>query len=205
MSTQNHDSTQNQDTAGRAGRYDFWRDPWAQGALNGALALIPARKYPRWLRRTLVWGPPVAGALGLGYLASNPELLRKLGERYADPQDASSAEPAEAEPSGPQASPEPPTGGDAGGEEQSQHEVARWKRGVIGAVPGAFLGTLVGATFAGGFWVDEKVDRALRRYHVPFPRVVMGYSSAALGWWLTHQMNVYEERQKVKEAAKPAS
>lgn len=41
-------------------RYSFSQDPWAQAALVGGLSLIPTRKYPRWLRQTIVWAPAVA-------------------------------------------------------------------------------------------------------------------------------------------------
>lgn len=32
------------------------RSPWSQAIAGGALALIPGRKYPAWLRQTITWG-----------------------------------------------------------------------------------------------------------------------------------------------------
>ncbi|GAA4839093.1 hypothetical protein [Garicola koreensis] len=66
--------TQNDDAAvSPSGLTSFLRNPWVQGALTGALALIPARKYPGWLRRGIIWAPTFAGAVGLGLLAKNQE------------------------------------------------------------------------------------------------------------------------------------
>lgn len=66
--------TQNDDAAERAPRsLRPLSDPWTQGALTGALTLIPARKYPDWLRSGIIWSPTLAGAAGLALLAASWE------------------------------------------------------------------------------------------------------------------------------------
>ena len=36
--------------------FSIARSPWSQAIAGGALALIPGRKYPAWLRQTITWG-----------------------------------------------------------------------------------------------------------------------------------------------------
>lgn len=60
--------------------YSFSKDPRAEAVVTGAVALIPARKYPQWLRQTFIWAP----TLGVTALAATPgattAVLRTLGE-----------------------------------------------------------------------------------------------------------------------------
>ncbi|WP_146340595.1 hypothetical protein [Nesterenkonia sp. NBAIMH1] len=44
------------------------QDPWTQAAVIGPLSVIPARTYPQWLRRTLIWGPTA----GVAAMAAAP-------------------------------------------------------------------------------------------------------------------------------------
>ncbi|NDK32350.1 hypothetical protein [Nesterenkonia haasae] len=67
----------NYDSQGSAG-YRLSADPWGQAALVSALTLIPARKYPAWLKRALVWGP-TAGVVAIIATPGAPTSeLRKL-------------------------------------------------------------------------------------------------------------------------------
>lgn len=64
------------------------RTPAAQAVATGALTLIPARNYPRWLRTTLIWGPPVAATVYGAYLVKNPEHRAALIQRFEDAESA---------------------------------------------------------------------------------------------------------------------
>lgn len=61
-------------------RYSFSKDPWGQAVMTGGLALIPARKYPAWLRQTIIWAP----ALTVTAVAAAPgvptAVLRRLSQ-----------------------------------------------------------------------------------------------------------------------------
>lgn len=58
------------------------RSPAVQALAAGALTLIPARNYPRWLRTGLVWGPAIAATAYGAYLAKNPAHRTALFERF---------------------------------------------------------------------------------------------------------------------------
>src|SRR5690625_1827432 len=79
--TQNHDD----DAAAPRGQSIF-TNPWAQAGLTAVLTLVPARNYPRWLRRGIVWAPAVGFAAGSAYLVANPSQLRKLDRQAAGAQ-----------------------------------------------------------------------------------------------------------------------
>src|SRR5699024_9429203 len=53
--------------------------PISQATVTGALTLIPTRKYPTWLRHSLIWGPAVACLAGSVYLTANGPAAR-LGD-----------------------------------------------------------------------------------------------------------------------------
>lgn len=59
--------------------YRLSENPWAQAAIVGSLSLIPARKYPRWVRGVLTWG----STFGVTAVAATPgtatAVLRRLG------------------------------------------------------------------------------------------------------------------------------
>lgn len=63
--------------------FDILSSRWAQGVLTGALTLIPARSYPRWLRLSIIWAPTAIAASGGAYFAGNPEQVQKLTKQAA--------------------------------------------------------------------------------------------------------------------------
>ncbi|GAA4514074.1 hypothetical protein GCM10023159_21970 [Brevibacterium yomogidense] len=150
--------------------------PWGQSALVGALTLIPARTYPLWLRRTLIWGPPVVGAIGFGYVAANPESLPQVGEERKSVEGATEENTESDEVAEPDAQGPPKTG-------SGLSSLSPRARAIVFATGGAAVGTLSSGAMAVGFWVDEKAERGLRKLKVPLPRVMMGCVVGALTWW----------------------
>lgn len=133
----------------------FLQDPWSQAVLTAGLSLIPARSYPRWLRRGIIWAPTVIGTVGALYLAANPEAHRKFLECVPEsdrPEDA----------------------------EQQLSTVNPVAVTVVGGAAGAVLT----AGLAVSFWADEKIEQGLRRLKVPFPRVAMSIGTGAAAWWM---------------------
>lgn len=160
----------------------FLTDPWSQGVLTGVLTLIPARSYPIWLRRSIIWGPTVIGAVLPAYLGASPEAHRRFTERMsragqdrAELDDARQAEP--------ERSPQP--------EQQN-----RLRGAAVAAVAGGAIGAALTAAMAVAFWGDEKAEQGLRRLRVPFPRVVMGAAAGAAAWW-----SVVKENERERPAA----
>lgn len=149
--------------------------------LSGAAVLVPARRYPRWVKQTLTWG----STLGIAALAARPgtaqTVLRQLrdvsGEGHLPPGDASVT-----------SAPDVPATEDGGG---SSHSVPDLPPASLG-VRLFFVGT-VGALMYGSwrfsFWLDEAAERGLRRLHVPYPRVVMGAALGVATWVDTRRMN----------------
>lgn len=145
----------------------FLNDPASQGILTGALTLIPARKYPKWVRQTLIWGPTVAGAAGAAYLKANPRLRRKLSAKlalaqHADPSTRTSLRPQE-----------PPLAILPNDNRSTASMV----------VTGTAIGTGVSLLIAASLWADEKIEQGLRQLKTPLPRVVMGVAAGAVTWW----------------------
>lgn len=71
------------DVSGADSRFvEMLRSPWAQAVPTGVLALIPARSYPRWLRRGLIWGPPTISVAGVVYLVATQS---QQGRKVAAP------------------------------------------------------------------------------------------------------------------------
>ena len=58
--------------------------PWTQALAAGTLVLVPARKYPSWLRQTLTWG----SAAGTAALIAAPAARSAVLRRRTDEQDA---------------------------------------------------------------------------------------------------------------------
>lgn len=167
--------------------YGFFSDPWRQAALTGALTLIPARQYPRWLQRTLIRGFPVATAIGFGYLAAKPEALDKLGERFGGERESTGID----DDAGQRAEGEPNSDGGA-------PPLAPAKRAILIAAAGAAIGIVSATLTAAALWADEKTDRGLRKLNVPLPRVVMGCAAAAVTWWQVTAENKRKEQQAVE-------
>lgn len=137
-------------------------DPWTQALMSGALTLIPVRKYPKWLRKGLIWGPSVLGSVGGVYFAFNPEARQKLMARIADTGQAL------------------PIESDQLQDGRLVTDPAR-RLSIIGV--GSAAGAAGSLVMSFGFWADEAIDQGLQRMKVPFPRVVMGLATGALIWW----------------------
>ncbi len=145
-----------------------------QGIGTGLSALVPARRYPAWLRQTMMWVP----ALGFGALVSSPAAWRYL----ADSAQASPDSPgAEAAGSARNESTEQPHGNSAqqppdtpGVERSRRRPLTRWLGRAGGGIA---VGALVYGNMRMGFWLDGAIERGLRRVRVPAPRVVMAIAA----------------------------
>lgn len=154
----------------------FVTGPWGQAVLVAALTLIPVRNYPRWVRRTLIWGPPVVGAIGFGYVAADPESLPQVSEERKSAEGATEERTESDEVTEPDAQGPPKTG-------SGVSSLSPLARAIVFATGGAVVGTLGSGAMAVGFWADEKAERGLRKLKVPLPRVMMGCVVGALTWW----------------------
>lgn len=157
---------QNTTSATRQRLTDFLNDPLTQGLLTGALTLIPARNYPTWLRRGLIWAPPIAGGAGAAYLVMSPKTRRKIAAKIAVAQYSSSSHES-------LRPPEPPATFRTKGASRTTAIVAA----------GTAVGGVVSLVTAASFWADEKIDQGLRRINVPFPRAVMSIAAGGVTWW----------------------
>ena len=143
--------------------------PMAQAVLTGALTLIPARNYPNWLRKSLVWGPTVVGVAGATYFAAKPEARTKVAERSPSAeQSASSAQSVQSS-------------------EPGSTESSTVRRATTMITAGGAVGATLSLVMAGGFWADEKIERGLRRIKIPLPRVVMGAAAGVATWYQAKQ------------------
>lgn len=150
----------------------FLGDPLAQGTVVGLLTLIPVRNYPRWLRRSIIWGPIVITSVGGVCLGAKPQMAEQLKQ----------AEPAERS------------------EHASEPEPVGGLRGAARAlVPGLAIGAVMSGSMAVAIWADEKIDRGLHRIGIPFPRSVMGVAAGAITWMSVTQEN---QRDASQEAAR---
>ena len=139
--------------------------PWTQAILTGAITVIPARNYPRLLRQSLIWTPPIIGSAAAGYLNLNRRARHKLLGRLAASQSVSTQE-------------QPTARNDMLTGQQS-----RAPRNIQAAIAGALGGAVISVGMAVGFWADEQLERGLRRLKVPAPRLVMAVTAGAVTWW----------------------
>jgi hypothetical protein len=168
----------------------YWQqleNPWAQGVLGGALALIPARKWPRWVRGAYTWVPTI----GAASLAAAPEVWSRwvkesaqsssLGEQPPEGAAARDARPAE----------------HIGVGERDLHRVRQHAIDVAEAAPKLTIGQgasrLAAAVAVGGMtygvaklslWADEALEDGLRRLHVPAPRITLAVAYGAACAWI---------------------
>lgn len=157
--------------------YRFSRDPWGQAVVSGALSIIPARNYPRWLRRGIIAAPAIALPAFSAWVATSSTAQDKISAW------SGGEKPAEAEPATRPLTP-----------------VSLGKLLAI-TVP---LGAVTSAMMAAGFWADEKIEAGLRHLKVPFPRLVMGWGAGALTWW-TVKKEVAQEEKQALEAQKTST
>lgn len=156
---------------------------WIQAIAGGALTLIPARKYPAWVRHTLTWG----SAAGIFTLMAVPGVASKLQELttgQTGSEKAAALEDVDAETvkahgdSVEHAGTERTSTGkfDASKPESEKLDSNPVMRiGLAAAVAACTYGL-----FRFSFWFDGAAERGLRKLHVPYPRVVMGLGTAAL-------------------------
>lgn len=158
---------QNNTSAANARLVSFLNSPISQATVTGALSLIPGRKYPTWLRRSLIWAPTVvglAGAAGVFFGVTNPE----AGSRFAEPRKNTGRADLDYLPTH-------LSDGQQAGRTATKASVI------------AGIGLFASLTTAAGFWADEKIEQGLRRFNVPFPRAAMGIAAGALTWWQAKQ------------------
>lgn len=153
----------------------FLSDPLAQGTVVGLMTLIPVRNYPRWLRRSIVWGPIVMTGVGGSYLGAKPQTAEQL--KQAERSEHASA-------------PEPVSG---------------LRGAVRALVPGLAIGAVMSGSMAAGVWADEKIDRGLRRIGISFPRSVMGVAAGVITWMSAAQENQRDHSQEVAKPSADSS
>lgn len=157
---------------------------WIQVIAGGVSMLIPARKYPAWLRHTLTWG----STAGIFTLMAVPDAVSKL--QKLTPGQAGSDQPVpedfEAE------------SADVRSASSEDTDVRRAGTGTVDAssadiekidsnpVVRIGVAAAVGACTYGlwrfSFWLDGATERGLRNLRVPYPRVVMGVAVGVLYW-----------------------
>lgn len=155
---------------------------WIQAIVGGALTLIPARKYPAWVRHTLTWG----SAAGIFTLMAVPGVASKLQELTTGKTGSEKAAPEDVD----------AETVNARGDSVEHAGTDRTSTGKVDASKPDFektdsnpvmrigLATAVAACTYGmfrfSFWFDGAAERGLRKLHVPYPRVVMGLGTAGL-------------------------
>lgn len=203
------------DAAAASGLSGFIAHPAAQGTITGLLTLIPARNYPQWLRRGIVWGPTVILSAGMATMGANPQMTQKLSEQLAGAEQPGQLTRTEQSQSGEQPAPaQNVTPGDPPGDatqDRSEHATqdqpatqpepaGGLRSAVLGMFTGAVLGLALSASVAAAFWADEKIDRGLSRLRVPFPRAVMGVAAGTATWWSVTKEN---QREPARGSAAP--
>lgn len=158
-----------------ARRTSLFHDPWAQAIITGALTLIPARNYPRWLRQSLIWGPPVIGGIGTSYLGVNPRARRKFLARIGASRSSHVQELAVQD------------------ELMPSRQPTRLAKGVRAGIAGVAAGAVVSGGMAFGLWADEQLERGLQRMKVPRPRAVMAVAVGAFTWWQVNQEQPHDK------------
>lgn len=155
--------------------YNLYRDPWGEAAISGLVALVPVRKYPRWLRRALVLGPVLVSAAGMSYVVTHPGNSKRFAQRIS----GTKAEPPES----------------VVQDNEAASEVGSINGGAL-AMKGAAMGAVLGGGIGAGTWLglraDEWIEGQLRRLRVPYPRIVMGLGAAAVAWWIVDRDNKNE-------------
>ncbi|WP_344680851.1 MULTISPECIES: hypothetical protein [Actinomycetes] len=150
---------------------EICRSPAGQGVLTGVSGLVPVRRYPRWLRGTLVWAPTLLVAAA-GFAPERVQQAARAAGVDLDQETGDSAD----EPAGDPIE----DGGDEGSGEGAAPLPAR-----LG------LGLLCGAATYGvmriSLWSDTALESALRKARVPAPRLVMAAAGGVAAWGLAER------------------
>lgn len=137
----------------------FLDDPWVQAGVTGALVLVPARKYPRWLWQGLTWGS-TAAVVGVALLPGATTKLLEFSARHFGPED----------------------------QEQELSEVPE-PGPVLRTAVALGAGAFMYGSWRFSLWADDAVERGLRRLRVPAPRVVMASGTGAATWYQVDRGN----------------
>ena len=157
-------SVTNADSSADRPSTEILQNPWTQAILTGALTLIPVRAYPRWVRRCLLWTPPLVGGIAGSYLSVNPAARGNFLKGTGTSQPESVAE-------------------QSAQQRQSQSDQQVRAPNALGIIAvGVSTGAALFAVTAAVFWADEKLERGLRRLKVPYPRIVMAIGAGAITW-----------------------
>ncbi len=159
--------------------------PWVQGVIGGALALVPARRWPRWVRGAYIWVP----TLGAASLAAAPELWRGL---VKEPDREEAGQQARASTQRDVSVQHVGVGErDLGQARRHAIEEAESAPKLTAAQLGLRLAAAaaVGGAFYGlaklSLWADDAMEEGLRRIHVPAPRLTLAVASGAACAWIS--------------------
>lgn len=139
---------------------EICRSPAGQGVLTAVSGLIPVRRYPRWLRETIVWAPSIT-MVGVFLCPEQAQrLVRRAGMEVAAPSDRPRAET------------------DAEGEPETDAEAPLTAR----LAAAGFFGAAVYGVMRTSLWADTALESGLRRLRVPAPRVVLAAAAGTAAW-----------------------
>lgn len=170
----------------------------SQAAVVGGLSLIPARKYPGWLKQGLTWGSTgLVAAVALTPGATSG-LLKALSAKYGDTeQPGQQAELGQAETGESASSDSSSEAGESEARGDADRPQVSWMtRSAAALVTGGF--TYGAWRFA--WWADEAAERALRRLCVPAPRVVMAVGAGALTYREVRRDQRAQDQQPQRQA-----
>lgn len=157
---------------------------WIQVVGGGISMLIPARKYPAWLRHSLTWGSTV----GIFTLMAVPGAVSKLQE--LTPGQAGSDQPVPEDVEVELADVRSASGqdtdvrrADTGTVDASSADIEKIDSNpVVRIGVAAAVGACTYSLWRFSFWLDGATERGLRKLRVPYPRVVMGVAVGGLYW-----------------------
>lgn len=157
---------------------------WLQAIAGGAFTLIPARKYPAWLRHSLVWG----STAGVFTVIAVPGALARLQEPTPDGADSHQPGPDNVEAEIADVHSVSVDDSDVPRARTEKVEASNADMAEIAGNPLVRIGlaTAVAACTYGlwrfSFWFDAAAESGLRKLRVPYPRVVMGIGVGGLYW-----------------------
>lgn len=149
---------------------------WLQAIVGGALTLIPARKYPVWLRQTLTW-VPAAGVFGVMAVPGAGASVEEWASGRVDSGRGTADGVADGRVGAKDGDSAPADLGQADERESENGATESHRLARIGTAAAA--GALTYGMFRFSFWFDEAAERGLRKLRVPYPRVIMGAAVAA--------------------------
>lgn len=174
---------------------------WVQAIAGGAFTLIPARKYPAWLRHSLVWG----STAGIFTLIAVPGALAKLQELTPDGAESQQPGPDNDETRNADVHSVDDSDARRGSKEKVDASNAGMPEVASNPVVRIGLATAVAACTYGlcrfSFWFDAAAESGLRNLRVPYPRVVMGIGVGG-SYWATEK---FEQHMNARTPRPPQS